>query len=49
MEKVRYMGISMHNVGAELEQLENFEDSIKHYKKSYEFIREHIGLGDPLY
>lgn len=39
----------MHNIGAVQEKLDNLDEAIAHFKRAYEFVKEHLGTEDPFY
>ncbi|CAD8067442.1 unnamed protein product [Paramecium sonneborni] len=49
IENVRYLALANFNYAFELESLDHLEEAVKQYKRSLQFVLEHLGNHDPLF
>ncbi|CAD8194128.1 unnamed protein product [Paramecium pentaurelia] len=48
-ETIRYLAMAHYNYAYELESLDHINEAVKQYKRSLQFVAEHLGNQDPLY
>ncbi|CAD8113699.1 unnamed protein product [Paramecium sonneborni] len=48
-ETIRYLALAHYNYAFELESLDRQDQAVKQYKRSLQFVTEHLGKQDPLY
>ncbi|CAK91950.1 unnamed protein product (macronuclear) [Paramecium tetraurelia] len=48
-QTIRYLAMAHYNYGFELESLDRLKEAVKQYKRSLQFVVEHLGNQDPLF